>query len=49
MEIFKSYIGEDRQKYTKAMFKIMGTIYRGSTKGRFTLDEGLKALNRVKE
>lgn len=46
-ELFKKYIGEDRHTYTKAMFKILGTIIRGVNKGRFTYEQGLQALNKL--
>jgi len=29
------------------MFKIMGTIYRGVNKGKFTYEQGLNALNKL--
>lgn len=45
-EVLKGYL-KGKRNYTKTMFKIMGTIWRGSEKGRFTLDEGLKALNKL--
>ena len=38
-EMFRKYIGKDRKRYTKKIFKIMGTIYRGVTKERFTWEE----------
>ena len=39
----KEYL-KDRRNLKKTIFKIVGTIYRGVNKGRFTLDEGLTAL-----
>lgn len=41
--LLKDFLNGKRD-YTKTMFKIMGTIYRGSENGRFTIDEGLVAL-----
>lgn len=43
-EMFRKYIGKDRKRYTKKIFKIMGTIYRGVTKERFTWEEVEKEL-----
>ena len=45
MKLFKDYIGEDRHTYTKTMFKIMGTLYRGVSIGRISLEQGLEILN----
>ncbi len=44
--LLKGYLVE-RRNFTKTMFKIVGTIYRGVTKGRFTYEEGLKALQKL--
>lgn len=41
MKSFKEYIGEQRN-FTKTMFKIAGTLYRGVTNNRFTMEQGLK-------
>lgn len=43
----KEYVGTDRKTYNKTMFKIMGTIYRGVNKNRFTLADGLNALEKM--
>lgn len=45
-EVLKEYL-KGKRNYTKTMFKILGTIWRGSEKGRFTLDKGVKALNKL--
>lgn len=42
-EKLKNGLGADRS-CTKEMFKMVGSIYRGVTKGRFTLEEVLKIL-----
>lgn len=47
MEMFKKYIGKDRHTYTKAMFKITGTLYRAVSKGRITWEQGLQKLNNL--
>ena len=47
MELFKDYIGEDRHTYTKTMFKVMGTIFRGVTNKRFTYEQAIKALYKL--
>lgn len=40
------YLGSNRV-YTKEMFKIIGSIYRGVTNKRFTLADGISALNKL--
>ena len=45
-EVLKDYL-KGKRNYTKTMFKVMGTIWRGSEKGRFTLDEGINVLNKI--
>ena len=47
MDLFKDYIGEDRHTYTKTMFKVMGTIFRGVTNKRFTYEQAIKALYKL--
>ncbi len=42
--LLKKYLGE-RRNIDKRVFKITGRIYRGVTKGRFTLEEALKNRN----
>lgn len=46
-EILKENIGEDRHTYTKTMFMIMGTIYRGVNNGRFTYEQGLSEIDKL--
>jgi len=46
VELLKNYLNGKRD-YTKTMFKIMATIYRGVNNGRFTLDDGLKAMKNL--
>lgn len=33
--------------WTKTMFKVAGTIYRGVNNNRFTVEEGLNTLNKL--
>lgn len=42
----KGYL-QDRRNCKRTIYKIMGTIYRGVNKGRFTLNEGLTALEKL--
>lgn len=42
----KEYLGKNR-KWGKNIFKIIGTIYRGVTKGRITFDEGFQAIYKL--
>ena len=42
MDLFKDYIGEDRHTYTKTMFKIAATIFRGVTNKRFTYEQAME-------
>lgn len=44
MKLFKEHIGEDRQTFTKTMFKIMSAIYRGVNNNRFTVEQALNKL-----
>lgn len=43
-EELKEHLVNNRS-WTKTMFKIAGTIYRGVTKHRFTLEQALIKLN----
>lgn len=43
-ETLKQHLVNNRN-WTKTMFKIAGTIYRGVTNNRFTLEQGLEKLN----
>lgn len=45
-EVLADYLKENR-KYKKIIYKICGTLYRGVTKGRFSLEEGLEAVNKL--
>ena len=47
MDLFKDYIGEDRHTYTKTMFKIAATIFRGVTNKRFTYEQAMEALDKL--
>ena len=38
---------EKNRDWTRTMFKIAGTIYRGVTKGRFTIEQGLNKLDNL--
>lgn len=42
----KEYL-KNRRDYKKTIFKIVGTVYRGVSNGRFTLDEGLMAIKKL--
>lgn len=44
--LLKEYLDKDRN-WTKNVFKIMGTIYRGVKKDRFTYEQGIKAIERL--
>lgn len=46
VEDLKEFLGTKRN-FTKTMFKITGTIIRGVQKGRFTYEQGLKALEKL--
>lgn len=47
MKLFKEYLGEDRKTYTKAMFKIAGSIYRGVINNRFTLEQAINVMGGI--
>lgn len=47
MDLFKDYIGEDRRTYTKTMFKVAATIFRGVTNKRFTYEQAMEALDKL--
>ena len=36
---------DKRRDWTKKRFKVAGTLYRGITRGRFTIEQGLNKLN----
>lgn len=40
----KQYLKRNRN-WSKTMFKIAGTLYRGVNKGRFTWEQGLNKLD----
>jgi hypothetical protein len=42
-EALKQHLVNNRN-WTKTMFKITGTIYRGVTNNRFTLEQGMEKL-----
>ncbi len=42
----EKYLGNNRS-WTKSIFKIMGSLYRGVTNNRFTLNQGLEKLNKL--
>lgn len=42
----KQHLDKNRN-WTKTMFKIAGTIYRGVNNNRFTVEQGLNALNKL--
>lgn len=44
-ELFKRHLNGKRN-WTKTMFKIAGTIYRGANNNRFTVENALNALDR---
>lgn len=46
MKIFEEYLNGKRD-YTKTMFKITSSLYRGVANNRFTFDEGLSALEKL--
>lgn len=46
MKIFEEYLNGKRN-YTKAMFKITSSLYRGVANNRFTFDEGLNAMKEL--
>lgn len=46
--LLKGYLAS-RRNINQYLFKIMGTIYRGSNNGRFTLDEGLAAMEKLRQ
>lgn len=46
VDLLKEHLGSQRN-FKKKMFKVAGTIYRGVTKGRFTKEQGLNALNKL--
>lgn len=46
VELMIKYLGEQRN-FTKTMFKISGTLYRGVTRGRFTYEEGIEAMYKL--
>ncbi len=41
----EGYLGSNRD-CTKEIFKMVGSIYRGVSKGRFTLDKALEVLKK---
>ncbi len=43
----KDYLGT-RRNFGKKVYNIVGTLYRGVTKGRFTYEQGLEKLNRLR-
>lgn len=47
-KLLREYLGK-RRDVTKKVFKIVGRIYRGVTKGRFSLEEALKTLRYRRE
>ena len=47
VELLQKYLSGKRN-FTKTMFKIAGTIYRGATKGRFTYEEGMAKLDALR-
>ncbi len=42
-KLLKEYLGKQRH-FTKTMFKIAGTIYRGVNNNRFTVEQALNKL-----
>lgn len=46
VELLKEHLNGDRS-WEKQTFKVAGTLYRGVTKGRFTFEQGVEALNRL--
>lgn len=41
VELLKEYLGKQRH-FTKTMFKVAGTIYRGVNSNRSTVEQALK-------
>lgn len=46
VKLLKEYL-EGKRNYTKTMFKITGTLFRGVSKGRFTYNEGLAEMYKL--
>lgn len=44
VDSLKEYLGS-RRNLTKKVYVIVGTLYRGVTRGRFTYEQGLNKLN----
>lgn len=44
--LLRKYLKKDR-KWSRTMFKIVGTIYRAVTKGRISYEQGLDKIERL--
>lgn len=47
VNILRSYL-DTRRNFRRKVYRIVATLYRGVTNGRFTYEQGLNAINRMK-